>query len=57
MSPADFYLAHLQISAWRGRRFFEAIVIIQNAKKELKRLPQMASRNVSNTFTIAGRSV
>jgi hypothetical protein len=41
----------------RATLFFEAIVIIQNAKKELKRLSQMASRNVSNTFTTAGRSV
>jgi hypothetical protein len=57
MPPADFYLAPSLISAWRGQRFFEATDIIQNAKKELKRLPQMASINVSNTFTVTGGSV
>ena len=44
-------------SALKGRRFGDATDNIKNATEELKRLSTKASRNVSNTFKVAYRSV
>ena len=55
--PADFYLFARLKSALKGRRFCDATYIIKNAMEELKRLSKVASRNVSNTFTVSGKRV
>jgi hypothetical protein len=48
----------LFLPALKEWRFCGATDIIKNATEELKRLSQKnTSRNVSNTFTLAGRSV
>jgi len=57
LAPADFYLFPQLKSALKVQHFYDATDIIKNMTEELKRLSQMASRNVSNTFTVAGRSV
>jgi hypothetical protein len=40
-----------------GRRLCGATDFNKNAKKELKSFHVMTSENVTNTFTVAGRSV
>ena len=52
MAPADFYLVPPLKSALEGRHC-DANDIIKDEREELKRL----SQNVSNTLTVAGRSV
>ena len=44
-------------STLKGRRFGDTTDNIKNATEELKRLSTKASRNVSNTFNVAYRSV
>jgi hypothetical protein len=57
LAPGDFYLFPPLKSALKGRRLYGVTDIIKNAKEELKRFHTVASRNVFNTATIAGRSV
>ena len=57
LGPAEFYLFRRLKSALKQRRFGDATGFIKNATKELERLHKMASRNVSNTFTVTGRRV
>jgi hypothetical protein len=40
-----------------GRCFCNTNAIIKNAMEKLKRFYKMASRNVSNSFTVASRCV
>ena len=54
LAQVDFYLFPRLKSALKGRHFRDATDIIKNATEELKRVSQ---KNVSNTFTVAGRSV
>jgi transposase len=56
LAPAHFYL-FLQLKSALKVQHFYATDIIKNMTEELKRLSQMASRNVSSTFTVAGRSI
>ena len=56
LAPADFYLFPRLRSALKGRRLFDATDIINNATEELKRLSEMVSEDVSNSFTVADRS-
>ena len=55
--PADFYFFPQLKSALKGRSFCDATDIIKNATEELKMLSKMASRKVSNAFTVSGSSV
>jgi hypothetical protein len=57
LAAADLYLLPPLKSAWKGQRLCDTTDITKNATEELKRLSKMASRNISNTFTGAGRSV
>jgi hypothetical protein len=57
LAPADVYLFSQLNSALKGRRFCDATDIIKNEKEELKRLSQNGFLDVSNTLTVAGRSV
>jgi transposase len=57
LAPADFYLFPQLKSALKVQYFYGASDIIKNMMEELKRLSQMTSRNVSNTFIVAGRRV
>jgi hypothetical protein len=56
-TAADFCPFHLLKLLLKGRRFCNVIEIIKNVTEGLKMLSQKFSRNVSNTFTVAGRSV
>jgi transposase len=56
LATVDFYVFRRLKSAWKSRRFCDAIDIVKNATEELKSLPGMASRNDS-TVSVAGRSV
>jgi len=56
LTPADFYLFPWLRSALKRRRFCNATDIIKNVTEEPKRLSQMVSENVSNSFTVADRS-
>jgi len=53
---ADFCLFPGLISALKGRRFCDATDVITKGKEELKS-SSVASRNISNIFTVAVRSV
>jgi transposase len=57
LAPAEFYLFPQLKSALKVQHFYDANDIIKNMTEELKMLSQMASMNVSNTFTVAGRSI
>jgi hypothetical protein len=57
LDPADFYLFPKMKSALKGRRFCNVTDVLKNATKELKSFHKIASRNISNNFTAAGRSV
>jgi len=41
----------------KGPRFYNATDTIKNATEELKSLHKMASRNVSNTYTVRQKSI
>jgi len=56
LAPTDFTFRPLK-PALKVRRFCEASDIFKNAMTELKRFHKMTSRNVSDTFTVSGRSV
>jgi hypothetical protein len=53
----DLYLLPRLKLALEGTRFYHATGIINNAAEELKNFHKMASRNVSNTITVAGGNV
>jgi len=57
LAPDDFYLLPPLKSGLKGRRFYGVTDIIKNATEELKRFHTVAFRNVSNTVTVAGRTV
>jgi hypothetical protein len=61
LPPPSTLLTRLQLifvcSLQKCRRFCDANDLIKNATKELKRLSQNGFQDVSNTFTVAGRSV
>jgi transposase len=57
LAPGDFYVFPPLKSVLKGRRFYGVTDIIKNATEELKRFHTVASRNVSNTTKVAGRSV
>jgi len=57
LGPADCYLHPRVKSALKGWGCCDANDITQNVTEELKRLSQNGFQNVSNSFTIAGRSV
>jgi hypothetical protein len=57
LAAADFYLFARMKSARKGRRIGDTTDVIKNATEELKSIHKMASRNVSNTFIVAGRSL
>jgi transposase len=57
LAPSEFCLFPQMKSALMVQHFYDATDIIKNMTEELKRLSQMASRNVSNTFTVTGRSI
>jgi len=50
---ADFYLFLRLKSALKGRSFCDVTDITKNATEELKRHWKIASRNVSNIFTVS----
>jgi len=54
---SDFYLFCRLKSGLEGQRFCDTTDIIKNATEELKGFHKMASRNISNTFIGACRSV
>jgi len=56
LAATDVYLFPQLKSALKGQRYCDDPEI-KNAPEELKRIPQNGSRNVSNTFTFAGRIV
>jgi len=55
LAPANFHLSPRLKSEMQGRGFCYSTGVIKNATEELKRLNKMASRNISNTFTVSGR--
>jgi hypothetical protein len=55
LAPADFYLFRRLKSALKGRRLCNVTDINTNATEELKKLSQNGFRNVSSTFSVAGR--
>ena len=55
--PTDVYLFPQMKSALKGWVFGDTTDIIKNATVELKRLSKLLPGKVSNTFTVAGRSV
>ena len=57
LAPVDFYLFPRLKSALKGQRYCGAADFNKDTTEELKRLHKMASRNVSNTFTVSGRNV
>jgi hypothetical protein len=57
LAPGDFYVFPPPKSVLKRRRFYGVTDIIKNATEELKRFHTMVSRNVSNTTTVAVRSV
>jgi hypothetical protein len=58
LAPDEFCLFFQLKSTMKGRRFCDATDIVINAKEQLKRFfYKIASRNVKNNFTVAGRIV
>jgi len=57
LATGDFYLLPPLKSSLKGRRFYGVTEIIKNATEELKRFHIVAFKNVSNTATVAGRTV
>jgi transposase len=57
LAPADVHLFLLLKSALKGQCFCDAADIMKNARQSGIVFHKMASRNVSNTSTVAGRSV
>jgi hypothetical protein len=57
LAAADFYLSPQLKSALNGRRLCDDTDKIKNATEELKSLSQNGFQEVSNTFTVDGRSV
>jgi hypothetical protein len=56
LAPVDFYLFLELKSALKERRICDATDIIKRSTEELKKLYEMPSRNVSNTFKVADRT-
>ena len=57
LAATDFKLFTRLKSVFKGRRPRNATDIIKNATEELKILNRIASRNVSDIFTVADRNV
>jgi hypothetical protein len=57
LAPGDLYSFPQVKSASNWQCFTDVINSINNVTEELKSLLQMAFRNVSNNFTVTGRSV
>jgi hypothetical protein len=55
--PADFYLSPQLKSALKGRRFWVLISPLRMRRKSWKGCQNMATRNVSDNFPVADRSV
>ena len=57
LAPAYFYMSPRLKSTWNGRRFRDAMKSLRMRRKSWKGFHRIASRNVSNTFTVVGRNV
>jgi hypothetical protein len=57
LAAVDFYVFPPMNSEMKGSSFCDPSEFVRNAAEELKGFHKMASRNVSDTLTVLGRSV